>query len=505
MCTIRASPGDSPGVKASGTPASEVAEPLAKVVEEAEGKGAEAGAGQEAEQAATEPQHALGEDVKEPDKMDGNEKVKVEAPAGLGEDGLKGDPPVEYADEPTGEEVKAEVKAEPAAIEPQVPLGEDQECQGTDADEREGEKVKVEATVASGEHVVQGGLPPEDAQGLAGEEVKVGEEVMDAQEKHNGPPEGKEATEFVEGDVKVEEGHAKGDGAAEGSKEEEKNGKQNVEEANPSNRGQDPKDEKAEMPPPQGEKVSSKKRKASAPPPVEVVHEPEDTPPVVMRVAQFELRPPRRKRQRRNGEDHGNQKPGRGRGKGKGRGRGRGRGRGKGKVGEVIDLEAEDPPSRVKGKASKPQVKAAKAKARKAGKQAPAELPAESEKKEKDADRIRWTPLTKEGVAEFRPCLQPSPQESAKATPVSGVAQGHGSAQVQEVAASEEVVTRKRAKAGESDNGPSFARRVCPKTSPASKRWEMVRTIFFSHLAPYLDWYEWPKSAWEARFLASVS
>ena len=40
------------------------------------------------------------------------------------------------------------------------------------------------------------------------------------------------------------------------------------------------------------------------------------------------------------------------------------------------------------------------------------------------------------------------------------------------VAAEEPV--RKRAKAGESANGRSFARRCCPKSIPSKQRWEAI-------------------------------
>ena len=60
---------------------------------------------------------------------------------------------------------------------------------------------------------------------------------------------------------------------------------------------------------------------------------------------------------------------------------------------------------------------------------------------------------------------------------------------------------RKRARPGESIHGKSFARRACPKTSPAKDKWECIRVTFGEEVQPYLDFQGLAWSAFEAGFL----
>lgn len=60
---------------------------------------------------------------------------------------------------------------------------------------------------------------------------------------------------------------------------------------------------------------------------------------------------------------------------------------------------------------------------------------------------------------------------------------------------------RKRAKPGESLNGPSFARRNCPKSSPAKEKWEVIKKTFEEILAPYLVELGFSKFHFEVWFL----
>lgn len=62
-----------------------------------------------------------------------------------------------------------------------------------------------------------------------------------------------------------------------------------------------------------------------------------------------------------------------------------------------------------------------------------------------------------------------------------------------------EQPARKRAKAGESANGRSFARRCCPKNSPSKQRWEAIAAVYQRVLGPYIvDALSLPKGLFEA-------
>ena len=61
-----------------------------------------------------------------------------------------------------------------------------------------------------------------------------------------------------------------------------------------------------------------------------------------------------------------------------------------------------------------------------------------------------------------------------------------------------EQPARKRAKAGESANGRSFARRCCPKTLPAKQRWEAISGVYQRVLGPYIDALRVSKGLFEA-------
>lgn len=61
-----------------------------------------------------------------------------------------------------------------------------------------------------------------------------------------------------------------------------------------------------------------------------------------------------------------------------------------------------------------------------------------------------------------------------------------------------EQPVRKRAKAGESANGRSFARRCCPKTLPAKQRWEAISGVYQRVLGPYIDALRVSKGLFEA-------
>ena len=45
----------------------------------------------------------------------------------------------------------------------------------------------------------------------------------------------------------------------------------------------------------------------------------------------------------------------------------------------------------------------------------------------------------------------------------------------------------KRARAGQGVNGPSFARRACPKHSPSKERWQNIKAVFEKVLGPYIE------------------
>lgn len=57
---------------------------------------------------------------------------------------------------------------------------------------------------------------------------------------------------------------------------------------------------------------------------------------------------------------------------------------------------------------------------------------------------------------------------------------------------------RKRAKPGESENGPSFGRRTCPKTAPAKQRWEAIKTLFDRVIGPWMIALGFKKTQFEA-------
>ena len=187
-------------------------------------------------------------------------------------------------------------------------------------------------------------------------------------------------------------------------------------------------------------------------------------PPVVSRKSQFEMK---------NAQGDGSGR-GRGRGKGKGRGgrkgRGRGGGRGKNKPVVIEDSEDEKPDPKPKRKPKRPS---AKSKANKSGEKSGQE---QDEKNEQEAQEVKivWGPLTKTGKDGFERLL-------AQATPP-----GPGSSRVAEPTEVPEpaevpeptVPKRKRAKVGESIHGPSFARRPCPKTSPAKHRWSVIKSAY---------------------------
>lgn len=56
-----------------------------------------------------------------------------------------------------------------------------------------------------------------------------------------------------------------------------------------------------------------------------------------------------------------------------------------------------------------------------------------------------------------------------------------------EISAEGAAPKRKRARAGQSVNGISFARRPCPKHSPSKERWQNIKAVFDKVLGPYIE------------------
>lgn len=266
-------------------------------------------------------------------------------------------------------------------------------------------------------------------------------------------------------------------------------------------------------------------------------------PPIVSRKEQFELKPKRKPGGKgantRKGKGRG--KGGKGRGKGRGKGKGRGGGEGKGKkahgnepqdpqkgseqpskkqktiASAPIEIEESDnelPPAKKgtvkregpeakatptatpapvrKGKTPAKAAKAkasSKAKAHRKSKAAAAATPKHEDKSnEKDEERIRWAPLSKEGVIAFEGRWLPAQESPHRKRPA-----GDGAADGEEPAAK---VPRDD---GDESVVKSFARRFCPKTSPARERWIAVRGAFLEEVKPALLWYSFSPYHWEAR------
>lgn len=67
--------------------------------------------------------------------------------------------------------------------------------------------------------------------------------------------------------------------------------------------------------------------------------------------------------------------------------------------------------------------------------------------------------------------------------------------------AAPEKEKKPRARPGESIHGKSFARRACPKTSPAKDKWKSIKDTFGEEVAPHVDALGLALSAFEAGFL----
>ena len=67
--------------------------------------------------------------------------------------------------------------------------------------------------------------------------------------------------------------------------------------------------------------------------------------------------------------------------------------------------------------------------------------------------------------------------------------------------AAPEKEKKPRARPGESIHGKSFARRACPKTSPAKDKWKSIKDTFGEEVAPHVDALGLAVSAFEAGFL----
>ena len=111
---------------------------------------------------------------------------------------------------------------------------------------------------------------------------------------------------------------------------------------------------------------------------------------------------------------------------------------------------------------------------------------------EKDADQpVVWGPLSRKGITDM--CLACRWVQMVQEKAPAGTGEEHEREGVEGGAG------RKRAKKGESVNGPSFARRTCPKGSPGKERWSFIRQTFHEWLLPILRHYGFTKIGdWEA-------
>eukprot|EP00435_Cladocopium_sp_Y103_P019467 s1115_g4.t1 len=212
-------------------------------------------------------------------------------------------------------------------------------------------------------------------------------------------------------------------------------------------------------------------------------------PPVTLRTQQWKLRPSR------------------GRGRGRGRGKGRGKGRDDGEVGivessgeeaeaemeSVADVKPKRPRARAKATA---KAKSKPASAKSAPKAAPkrrgkkkaeeVEASAEADAVETDGDKeAEKTAAMESNVEEERGwgCLFSLAFEPGDHNP---------ELQAEPGKLSDPEPSRKKAKTGESANGRSFARRVCPKLVPAKQQWEAIKDLFEK-----VEWWDWCKDAFK--------
>ena len=225
----------------------------------------------------------------------------------------------------------------------------------------------------------------------------------------------------------------------------------------------------------------------------------EGEPPVVQRLDQWKLRPAS------------------GRGRGRGRGKGRG-GRNGNKVVEISDSGDEfdvdkgqepSPPAtkrpraKAKGKATNPKAKAAAAtqKAKPAGrKRKSAQISADggdgasdagSEKAEdnlKQKDAVAWKVISsQEGLLDVARNFGQEIVDRDGAHHGPSIEAAEAAVPDMEDPPHEPEKPRKRARPGESEHGPSFARRPCPKNSPSSHRWVAIRDAFEAEIFPVVS------------------
>ena len=208
-------------------------------------------------------------------------------------------------------------------------------------------------------------------------------------------------------------------------------------------------------------------------------------PPVVSRREQFELKPPRKPKAKAKSKAKAKAEP-------KAAPSGVKRKHGT-KSSEVVDLcsedadEAEEEPDK-KPKRGRP----CKAKAKAKCKAIQPEPEVSDPKEEASGDpQIVWTPVSREGKIAFEanmnPCQVPLEEKLLENGGLGRANEGGGDKMG---APKTEETSPARLK--------SFARRTCPKSSPARERWIAVRDVFEETVKPVLIWFGYNTSPWEA-------
>ena len=193
--------------------------------------------------------------------------------------------------------------------------------------------------------------------------------------------------------------------------------------------------------------------------------EEEDPPPLVMRTEQWKLKPLPKPRGPR----------GKTAAKCKAKSKAKAK-KSKGKETEPIDLEQDDDTNG--GEDQKGRNVASSSRRKRCNKrkiQEPIEQDQETRSEVKETEKIIWGPISKDGAKEFvKNCGHTFPQDGVgprkSSTP-------KRSEQVEEATVEEDE---------ESSYLKSFARRVCPKSSPAREKWFAIRDIFNEVLRDYI-------------------
>ena len=227
-------------------------------------------------------------------------------------------------------------------------------------------------------------------------------------------------------------------------------------------------------------------------------------PPVISRLEQWAEKPlpkPKRKAAKAKAKPAPKRKAVEKKTKSTGKGKGRGKGKASGDS-AIIDLDSDNEEEAEEAGQPKPKQPAKR--------KADSQPEAVKDLLQDDPEYVPFGALSASGIAAAA---------AAFGWPVKSVAEKPGAGEKTEVEGTSKRARKPRAcktkpaeaeaqdpnqgQAGE-QCAKSFARRSCPKTSPAKERWLAVRDVFEKDLKPLLQGLNFALSAWEARWLNKV-